>query len=144
MLKITKRKGWRTWLFTVIALCFTLNLAGQVTVEIGTGTTTVGYPYYTLYEDSRTQMIYDASDIIAAGGEAGDIVSIAFNVQAMGSPGMNGFSLDMQNYSGSTIAAFENTGWTNTYSGSYTVAGTGWQTITLTTPFRDGMVLQTC
>ncbi len=135
MLKITKRKGWRTWLFTVIALCFASNIAAQVTVEIGTGTTTVGYPYYTLYEDSRTQMIYDASEIIAAGGEAGEIVSIAFNVQAMGSPGMNGFSLDMQNYSGSTLGAFENAGWTNTYSGSYTVAGTGWQTITLTTPF---------
>jgi hypothetical protein len=139
MLKITKRKGWRSLLFTVIALCFASNLAAQVTVEIGTGTTTVGYPYYTLYEDSRTQMIYTASEIIAGGGAAGTITSIALNVQSMGSPGMNGFSIDMQNYSGSTLAAFVNAGWTNTYSGSYTVAGTGWQTVTLTTPFAwDG------
>ena len=139
MLKTTRRKGWRTWLFTLMALCFSLNLAAQVTVEIGTGTTTVGYPYYTLYEDSRTQIIYDAAEILAGGGAAGTITSIAFNVQTVGSPAMSGFSIDMQNYSGSTLGAFEGGGWTNVYSGSYTVPATGWQTVTLNTPFAwDG------
>ncbi|MBP8978555.1 MAG: hypothetical protein WBJ48_04195, partial [Bacteroidales bacterium] len=44
-----------------------------VTVTIGTGTTTATYPYYTLYEDSRTQMLYTASEITAGGGMAGNI-----------------------------------------------------------------------
>jgi hypothetical protein len=104
-------------------------------VTIGTGTTTVGYPYYTVYEDSRTQMIYDASEILAAGGLPGTINSIAFNVSSVGSPGMNGFNINMQNYSGSTLTGFVNSGWSSNYSGVYTVTATGWQTITLTTPF---------
>ncbi|PKO97543.1 MAG: hypothetical protein CVU14_10760, partial [Bacteroidetes bacterium HGW-Bacteroidetes-9] len=139
MRKFTKGKGWRIWLFTVIAFCFALNLSAQVTVTIGTGTSTSSYPFYTLYEDSRTQVIYDASEILAAGGMAGDITAIALNVSTVGGPAMNGFNIDMQNYSGSTLTGFVSSGWTNTYSGVYTVAATGWQTINLTTPFAwDG------
>lgn len=104
-------------------------------IQIGTGTTACSYPFYTLYEDARTQMIYDAAEILAAGGLPGEITAIALDVTSIGAPGMNGFSIDMQNYSGSTLSAFENTGWTNTFAGIYTVAGTGWQVFTLDTPF---------
>jgi hypothetical protein len=34
------------------------------------------------------------------------------------------------------MTGFVTTGWTNVYNGTYTVPGTGWQDITLTTPFN--------
>jgi hypothetical protein len=48
---------------------------------------------------------------------------------------MNGFNIRMQNTSVSTISAWTSSNWTTCYSGTYTVASTGWQYITLTTPF---------
>ncbi len=136
---ITKRKGWRWWLTSLMALFLALNLQAQVTVEIGTGTSSSSWPFYTLYEDARMQVIYDASEIIAGGGMAGDITEIAFNVITANSMAMNGFSIDMQHTSATTLGAFVNTGWSNVYSGTYTVAATGWQTIVLNTPFAwDG------
>ncbi|NMD15443.1 MAG: carboxypeptidase regulatory-like domain-containing protein, partial [Bacteroidales bacterium] len=110
-----------------------------VTVTIGTGTTTATYPYYTLYEDSRTQMLYTASEITAGGGMAGNIQSIALNVSSANTLAMNGFNIRMQNTSAISLTGFVTTGWTTVYSGVYSVPGTGWQTIMLQTPFAwDG------
>ncbi|HOI88866.1 MAG TPA: hypothetical protein PLV51_13495, partial [Lentimicrobium sp.] len=139
MQQVTKRKGWRIWLLSLAAMLMAFNLSAQVTVEIGTGTNSASFPFYTLYEDGRTQIIYDASEILAGGGMAGDITAIAFNLISTTSYPMNGFNIDMQNYSGSTLSGMITTGWTNVYSGSYTVPAAGWQTITLQTPFAwDG------
>ncbi|MEI6852027.1 MAG: GEVED domain-containing protein [Bacteroidota bacterium] len=110
-------------------------LYSRTTNPIGTGTTTVGYPFYTFYMDSRTQMIYTASEIIAAGGGAGDIGKIMLDI-ASADPGvMNGFTIQMQNTNLSTLTGFVSTGWTTVYSSAYTVPGTGWQEITLQNPF---------
>jgi len=139
MLHVTNVKGWRTWLLSMIAMLMAFNLSAQVTVEIGTGTTTSGHPFYTVYEDSRTQIIYDASEILAGGGMAGNITEIAFDVSSASSFPMNGFSIDMQHTDATTLGGFVNSGWTNVYSGTYTVPGTGWQTIVLDAPFAwDG------
>jgi len=110
-----------------------------VTVTIGTGTTTTSYPFYTLYEDARTQMLYTASEITAGGGVAGTIQSIALNIASASSLPMNGFSIKMQNTTAATLTGFVGTGWTQVYSGVYTPTTTGWQTFTLQTPFAwDG------
>ncbi|MEI6853873.1 MAG: hypothetical protein WCL06_13585, partial [Bacteroidota bacterium] len=110
-------------------------LFSRTTNPIGNGTTTVGYPFYTFYMDSRTQMIYTASEIIAAGGGAGDIGKIILDV-ASADPGvMNGFTIQMQNTNLSTLTGFVSTGWTTVYSSAFTVPGTGWQEITLQNPF---------
>ena len=58
----------------------TFKIVAIANACIGTGTTAVGYPFYTLYEDSRTQMLYTASEIIANGGSGGNITRIGFNV----------------------------------------------------------------
>ncbi|MDD3744839.1 MAG: carboxypeptidase-like regulatory domain-containing protein, partial [Lentimicrobiaceae bacterium] len=112
----------------------------SVSVQVGTGTATFGFPFYTLYMDARTQLLYPADEIYAAGGMPGDILSIGFNVSSANAHVMNGFNIDMQNYSGATIPTFVETGWTNVYSGTYAVPGTGLQTIDLQTPFTwDGV-----
>jgi len=48
---------------------------------------------------------------------------------------MNGFKVFMKNETASSLSGFM-TGGTIVYDGTYTVAGTGWQYVNLTTPFQ--------
>jgi len=115
---------------------------------IGNGTTAVGYPYYTYYHDSRTDMLYTASEILNGGGSSGMITKIGFNVLTAASQTMNGFNIKMQTTLASTVSGFTNSGWTIVYSGTYTVPGTGWQYIDLQTPFywdgQQNLLIEIC
>ncbi len=107
-----------------------------VTIQIGTGTATSSFPYYTYYEDAVTYLLYTASEILAAGGFAGLIQSIGFNVTSVATQPMNGFSIYMQNTTLSSISAPVTSGWTLVYSTpSYAVTQTGWTNHILNTPF---------
>ena len=109
---------------------------GQNWSIIGTGTTSTSYPFYTLYEDSRTQILYKSSEYLAGGGSPGFINKIGFTILTLGSPAMSGFSVKMQTISASTISTWTTTGWTEVYtSSSYIPAGTGIQYIDLATPY---------
>ena len=101
---------------------------------VGTGTTAVGYPYYTYYHDSRTLMLYTASEILTGGGSPGSITKIGFNVVTAESQPMEGFNIKMQTTTATSVSGFITTGWTTVYSGTYAVPGTGWQYINLQTP----------
>jgi len=112
------------------------KIIAQATACIGAGTTSTSYPFYTLYEDSRTQMLYNASEIIAGGGASGLINKIGFTLLTVGAPAMSNFSIKMQTIAGSTISSWTTTGWTNVYSSaSYTPPGTGLRYIDLSTPY---------
>ncbi len=111
-----------------------------VTVQVGTGTSTSSHPFYTFWMDAKSQYVFTAAEILAAGGVPGDITSIGLNVATANSYLMNGFNIDVQNYSGTTISGFVNSGWTNVYSGSYSVAAPGIHTFNFSTPFAwDGV-----
>ncbi|MCX7833729.1 MAG: DUF4394 domain-containing protein [Ignavibacteria bacterium] len=114
---------------------YNFRIINQVTVCIGTGTTLVGYPFYTFYMDSKTHMLYLGSEIGVPSG--GSITRIGFNVGAIGSPAMSGFQVRMQNTTITTITGFVTTGtWQTVFtSNSYLPTGTGWQYIDLSTPF---------
>ncbi len=112
------------------------KIISQTTACVGTGTTSTSYPFYTLYEDSRTQMLYTASEIIAGNGAAGFISKLGFTILSLGSPNMSGFSVKMQTVSQTTISSWVSSGWTEVYTNSsYLPAGTGLQYIELTTPY---------
>ena len=114
----------------------TFKIIAQATSCIGTGTTSTSYPFYTLYEDSRTQILYKADEIIAGGGGAGFINKIGFTILTVGSPAMSGFSVKMQTISASTISSWTTTGWSEVYTSSaYTPPGSGLQYIELATPY---------
>jgi hypothetical protein len=116
------------------------NTSQLANVTIGTGTLAQAWPFYTFYMDSRTEMLYKAPELLAQGMVAGSITSLAFNVATVGSPVMNGFNIKMQNYTPNTLSAFNSTGWTTVFSGTYAPPATGWQDITLQTPFNwDGV-----
>ncbi len=113
---------------------YQFKIINQVNVIIGTGTTAVGWPYYTFYMDSRTDMLYLGSEIgVPAPGAY--ITQIGFNVVSAASQVMNGFQIKMQNTTATAISGFTSSGWTTAYNGTYSVPGTGWQMVTLQTPF---------
>ena len=116
-------------------------------VVIGTGTATAAWPYYTFYWSSRTQMLYTAAELTAAGAIAGPLQSIGFNIASAATQPMNNFAVKMTN---TTLTSL--TGWVaglpTNYSGTYTVPGTGWRDITLTTPHNwngtSNVIVEVC
>ncbi len=119
-----------------------------VTVELGNGTTSCNFPFTTYWMDGRTDMLFLASEILAGGGGAGFVTDIGFNVITANSAVMNGFTINLQNTTATTLSGFVSTGWTVGYSGTYSVPGTGWQMITLQTPFfyngTDNLLIEVC
>ncbi len=116
--------------------------AGQATmanVTVGNGTSTVGWPFYTFYMGSRTQMLYTASELIAAGASAGTLNSIGFDVTVAYPQVMQNFTIKVGHVTASVLTGWVTTGMNTVYFSNYSVPGTGWQDINLTTPFNwDG------
>ncbi|MBM4157875.1 MAG: T9SS type A sorting domain-containing protein, partial [Ignavibacteria bacterium] len=108
---------------------------GQNIFTVGTGTTSSSHPFYSTYSDSRTNMLYTAAELTAAGLTPSHITHIGFNVISRSATVLNGFTVKMQNTSASTISGFANSGWTTVYTGTYTVPATGWQDIPLNQTF---------
>jgi subtilisin family serine protease len=127
---------------------YSFTIINQANACIGSGTTAQGWPFYTHYEDSRTEMLYTAAEINGGGGAAGLITKLGFDVVVAESQVMNGFTIKMQHTTNSSISAFTETGWTTVYSGTYSVPGTGQQSITLQTPFAyngtGNVLIQIC
>ena len=110
---------------------------------IGDGTISIqsGSPFNTIWRGYKTQILWTGSEISANGGTAGNVLQIGFNVVTVDTQAMNNFNINMQNTSLSTLTnGFISTDWTNVYSGTYNVTGTGWQFITLQMPYYwDGI-----
>lgn len=111
---------------------YNFTIIMQTTFCVGNGTTAIGWPFYTFYMDSRTQMLYLGSEIGSSGGY---VMKIGFDVVSAASQTMNGFKIKMQHTTATSITAFTSTGWTTVYDGTYVVPGTGLQYIVLSTPF---------
>lgn len=124
-----------------------LQASSETTVIIGTGAVITGMPYYTVYMDSRTQMLYTASEISAGGVGAGVITAVGFNVIQRSSQAMISFHIKMKNTTAATLSSGWQTGMFTVYSGNYTVQGTGWQMITLQVPFNwtgSNLIVEIC
>lgn len=112
---------------------FQYQVANIYVATIGTGTTSSNFPFATYYMDARTQYLYTAGEINTSGS---NLMQIAFDVINADPGPMNNFSIKFQNTTSTSLTGFVTTGWTTCFSPStYTVSGTGWQTITLTQPF---------
>jgi hypothetical protein len=115
---------------------YNFKILSQTTACIGIGTVEcTNYPFNTYWYGNRTQVLYLASEIMANQGSAGSISKIGFNVSTMPGQTMSGFNINLQNTTNTTISGFTTGGWTNVYSGTYMPAGTGWQYVTLSTPY---------
>lgn len=145
-----------TFKYTVTALYGSLESthAGPVTVVItntktvGTGASTAGYPYFTYYMGSRTQMLYLASEITAAGGSAGNITGIGFSVQSASTQVMQNFTLKIGETTATSLTGWVTAGMNTVYAANYNVSGTGWRDIVLTIPFTwngtSNLIVEIC
>ena len=107
-------------------------------VTIGNGTVTTAYPFYNLYGNAHTQLLYTAAEIAASGGAAGNITQLAFNFSNyVATQLMPGFQISFQNTALTALpTTFVTGGFTTCYGPvTYSVPGTGWQTFNFTTPF---------
>lgn len=104
-------------------------------ITIGSGTSVTSYPFKTYFTDSRTDILYTASELIANGGFNSRIMGIGFNVTSASPQAMTNFNLRIQNITQTSVTGFTSSGWTNVNSYNYTVPGTGWQTLIFHTPF---------
>ncbi|HEY0677601.1 MAG TPA: right-handed parallel beta-helix repeat-containing protein, partial [Chitinophagaceae bacterium] len=127
----------------------------QVDIAIGTGTvgnTATSYPcpIQDRYEGSRSQFLYRASELTAAGMSAGTISAIRFNVVSMGTVGVvEQYTIKLTTTSTTSLSA---TGWE---AGVTTVYGpvnyqpvVGVNSFTLAAPFAwngiDNLVVEVC
>jgi len=98
--------------------------------------------------DGRTNILLLASEILANQGAPGNVVKVGFNVITADPAPMNGFKVKLQNTTATSLTGFVSTGWTICYDGVFTLPGTGWQYITLTTPFywngTDNLLIEIC
>ncbi len=112
---------------------YKFKIINQVTATIGTGTTPSNFPFTTYWKDGRTQYLYLASELNLPSGY---IAQMGFDVLTADPGAMNGFKISIQNTSMTTLSGFVTTGWNIAFAPtSYTVPGTGWQLITLASPF---------
>lgn len=75
-----------------------------VTATVGTNNTSLSHPFRAEFTDARTQMVYLASEMTAAGFSAGTVTSIALNVVTkVSTTAFNGFTIKMKNTATSTL-----------------------------------------
>ena len=124
----------------VLLVCgvFATTAQGQ-TYTIGTGTlnsTTGVTPFQCLYEDNRSQYLYLASELTAAGASAGSVLSLAINITAVGTPNPKNVNIKMGTQAGATLGTSFVASLPVYYSSTeVNIAATGWYTFTLSTPF---------
>jgi hypothetical protein len=115
-------------------LPFTYTIESVNYACVGTGTASSNYPFTTYWMDGRTQMLFTAAELNAA-GLTNSISRIGFNVITASPQVMNGYSVKFQHSTQTSLSGFVSTGWTTAFSGTYTVPGTGWQYLNLTAPY---------
>jgi hypothetical protein len=84
-------------------------------------------------------MIYTKAQLTAAGAAAGNLYTVGFDIVSAASTVMQNFTIRMGHTTASTLNSFI-PGLSTVYAINYQVPGTGWQDISLTTPFAwDGI-----
>ena len=123
--------------------CSTPNI-----VQLGFGTaanSTTSYPaiYSNWYQNARHQILYRASELIAAGVQAGKISSISWNISSIsGTTAYPNFTIKMKCTSAQdlTSTAFDNTALTQVYFAPTANISVGWNTYNFATAYEwDGV-----
>jgi hypothetical protein len=123
---------------------FTINFIAS----IGSQTFYTDYPFATYWTDSRTQLLYTASELRSVGYTPGVITAISFNVGwSVSTQVMNGFQLKFKNTASQNLSGSWEIGTTLGVSGTYAIAGGGWQSVPLQTPFTwngSNLLIEIC
>jgi len=131
----------QTYTFTINDNDAAPSATSTVNASIGLANTGLSQPFRGQYTDARTQMVFLASELTAAGFSAGNITSLSFNITTKSSTApYNGLTIRMSNTSTSTMTGGTFEGGTTTVYGPVNYSTTaGINTFTLSTPFAwDG------
>ncbi|MDI3503864.1 MAG: large repetitive protein, partial [Candidatus Cloacimonadota bacterium] len=135
-------------LISVLALALGL-FAVEVTIGDGTdfnGSSVSPSPYSGWYKNERDQYLITVGELNAAGGGAGDITSIAFNVEALNSVGARHLTIKMGHTSLSELTTNFITGLTTVFEADPYTPTLAWNTHTLDSTFNwngtDNLVIE--
>ena len=138
---------------SILLICILALVLGLYAVEvtIGSGTTFNGStgspsPYGGYYKNERDQYLITVGELNDAGGGAGDINSLAFNVQALNSVGARPMTIKLGHTAQTTLTTTFVTGLTTVWTASPYTPILGWNTHTFDTPFNwngtDNLVVE--
>lgn len=141
--------------FAAIFVC--ISVFGQNFATFGTGgsgaqyTSSYANPYKHYYEDFRSQYLFTASELSAAGLTSGSQISaIAFYVRnKYSTSAMNNYTISLGHTSTSNFSsAFLSPTFTTCYTGTYTTTANSWNTHTFTSNFSwngtSNIIVQVC
>lgn len=108
--------------------------AGPQSIVIGVGTASWDYPMHTYYHDSRTQVIYLASEI----GTSGPIGALALEVVRVAGQPLENWTIRMKHtrLKGYTTCSLDASDWTVVYQDHETITETGWRWFEFRAPFE--------
>lgn len=133
---------------SICALSSSGNCTSANSIQLGTGTafnSNTTYPaiYSNWYKNARHQILYRASELIAAGIQPGKISSISFNINTIaGTTTYPNFTIKMKctSVNDLTGGSFDNTALTQVYFSSSVNIVTGWNTYQFPTAYEwDGV-----
>ena len=108
-------------------------------------------PFQSGSRRARNQFLITASELTTAGMVGNrQLTALAFNILTKNSTqAFTGYTISIGHSTATNLSSgFVSPSFTQVYSANYTVPGTGWQTITFTTPFTwngtDNLVVQVC
>jgi len=114
----------------------TINVDNIINTTFEPSTDTIAeWPLGTYYHDSRTQVIYLASEI----GAAKTIISLALNIYQAPGQTLNNWTIRMKHTSQSYYSGyplFETTGWTTVFQGNEPPTPIGWRYFSFQQPFE--------
>ncbi len=147
--------GTTKTLFSLVLFLLFSHAKAQSDITIGSGTAgnnNIGYPcpLQDYYEGSRSQYLYLASELVAAGMGPGNINAIKFNVISLGGAGVvEKYSLKIGSSAVSTLNATSwEAGMVTVFPQTNYQPVVGINTFTFTTPFfwngSDNIILEVC
>jgi hypothetical protein len=106
------------------------------TATVGNGSQISAFPFVASGQVSRTQYLWRASELTAAGLSAGNISGLRFYVQSNGSP-LRNLTIRIKAVTSDTLDVnnVTHSGYSTVYLKNTTFTGSGWNSLPLTLPF---------
>ncbi len=102
---------------------------------IGDGTASSSFPFYSLYEAARTQMLFTAEELLLGGGSPGAITHIAYDVISPNPIELNDLMIRFKHTDVTSLTAFDDADLENCFLDVRAIEAAGWNYFILQTPF---------
>ncbi len=119
-------------LFSNVTFCVTITLGTSAGTNSGT---TYPAPYGNWYWGAKHQLLISASELISEGMSAGDINSLAFNVQSANGTALEDYTIQIKHTGASSATNFETSGFTTVFGPMNYTPASGWNVHTFASPF---------